>query len=211
MLTLMVVIAAYVLGALGLSTIAKIRRIQHGWLAWVPVGNAWLLGRISDQYQMVKNENKTHRGAVLLVLNILYGLSTAVLSVLCVIMIVQLIVVSGVEFAEMAQGSGAMYNGEMPAEVMGVLTAVIGAYVVQMLSMIPMLIMQYIALYDLFQSCDPSSSVVYLLLSIFLGISPFLVFVCRYRDYGMPKKNMPQTDEQTDRPQKPARPKQVPW
>ena len=44
-------IAAYVLQALGLYTIAKRRGISNPWLAWVPVAWVWVLGSISDQFR----------------------------------------------------------------------------------------------------------------------------------------------------------------
>ena len=34
--------------------VAQRRGIEKPWLAWVPVGNAWLMGCISDQYRYVK-------------------------------------------------------------------------------------------------------------------------------------------------------------
>ena len=63
-------IAAYVLLGLGLFALAKNRRIQNPWLAWIPVGNLWLLGCISDQYQYVVNGQVTNKRKALLVLNI---------------------------------------------------------------------------------------------------------------------------------------------
>ena len=37
-----------VLSALALYTIAKRREIANPWLAWIPLGQAWILGSISD-------------------------------------------------------------------------------------------------------------------------------------------------------------------
>ena len=49
-------IAMYVLSAWGMYTIANRRGIHRPWLAWIPVANMWILGSISDQYQLsVKN------------------------------------------------------------------------------------------------------------------------------------------------------------
>ena len=42
-------IGAYVLWSLGVYTIAKRRGIRKPWLSWIPVGNLWILGSISDQ------------------------------------------------------------------------------------------------------------------------------------------------------------------
>ena len=47
----------------------------------------------------------------------------------------------------------------------------------------------YIALYDIYRSCDPSKSRRNLLLSIFLGVvQPFLIHACRNKDLGMPPR-----------------------
>ena len=48
-------IVSYVLSAVGIYRIAKRRGIHHAWLAWVPVGNSWLLGSISDIISMWSN------------------------------------------------------------------------------------------------------------------------------------------------------------
>lgn len=49
LVVLAVGIAAYVLQALGLSTMARRQGIAHAWLAWVPVGRRWLLGALADR------------------------------------------------------------------------------------------------------------------------------------------------------------------
>lgn len=46
-------ITSYVLGSLGTYKIAKRRGIHNPWLAWLPVGQAWVLGSISDHYQYI--------------------------------------------------------------------------------------------------------------------------------------------------------------
>ncbi len=54
----------YIFTSLGYHTIAKRRGIGKAWLAWVPVGELWILGSISDRYQLqthyrTKNKRKT--------------------------------------------------------------------------------------------------------------------------------------------------------
>lgn len=47
----------------------------------------------------------------------------------------------------------------------------------------------YMALYDLFNSCNPKNSVLFLVLSILLGvIRPFFLLACRNKDLGMPPR-----------------------
>ena len=45
-----IAVVCYVFEAIALYTIAKRRGIQSPGLAWVPVGNSWLLGSIADDY-----------------------------------------------------------------------------------------------------------------------------------------------------------------
>jgi len=50
-------------------------------------------------------------------------------------------------------------------------------------------VITYIALYDLFTSCDPKKNLLYLLLSIFVSITiPIFIFVCRNKELGMPPR-----------------------
>ena len=60
--SLLLGIAAYVLRAIGVYTIAKRRNIKRPWFAWVPVVDAFLLGCVSDQYRyVVRGQNKNKR------------------------------------------------------------------------------------------------------------------------------------------------------
>ena len=53
LLLLVASVTMYVLQSLGAYTVAKRRGIHHPWLAWLPIGNVWIWGSISDQYQYV--------------------------------------------------------------------------------------------------------------------------------------------------------------
>ena len=75
LLSLALSVVIYIFHSLGLYTIANRRGIHHSWLAWLPVGNLWLLGSIADQYQyVVKGKIKNRRKVML-------GLSIAVFAV----------------------------------------------------------------------------------------------------------------------------------
>jgi uncharacterized membrane protein YecN with MAPEG domain len=39
----------WIISALSLQSIARRRGIRNAWLAWIPVGNQWILGSIADQ------------------------------------------------------------------------------------------------------------------------------------------------------------------
>lgn len=161
-------VVCYVLQALGMYSIAKRRGIHKPWLAWIPVVNMWLLGSISDQYQYVVKGKVRNRRKVLLGLNIaLYAM---------------LILVYASAIALPFLGNGAAALGGT------VLLMVLCALAMLVLSVL-MVVWQYIALYDLYASCDPGNAVLYLVLSILVNVTmPFFIFACRKKDLGMPQR-----------------------
>ena len=170
-------VTTYVLTAWGLYTIAQRRGIEKPWLAWIPVANAWTLGCISDQYRyVVKGENKSKR-------KVLIGLSIA--SVVCTIVFFVLMIIGMVDVIRMGDlGSAAAAS------------AALGSMGGALLMLIPIAgisiaytVIYYIALYDVYTSCDPKNSVVYLILSIFISVTaPFFLFFNRKKDFGMPPR-----------------------
>ena len=76
-------IVSYILTSLGTYTIAERRGIRYPWLTWLPFGNLWILGSISDQYQyLTKGKTTNHR-------KILLGLSVAVYGLMMLFYILQ--------------------------------------------------------------------------------------------------------------------------
>lgn len=165
-------ILVYILQALGTYTIAMRRGINHPWLAWVPFGNLWILGSISDQYQYVAQGRIKNRRKILV------GLQIALVVLLLAFMVFAVYCVfQGTVGAALPKSMGIMALG------------MLAFYVVLMVLAILLSVFQYICLYNLFASCDPNSKVGYLLLCIFISVTmPFLVFSCRKKDYGMPPR-----------------------
>lgn len=202
MLAAIVGIVAYVLGALGFYSIASRRGINHAWLAWVPIGNMWLLGCISDQYQSVVHHKTKRKRISLLVMNILIAICVVALIVMVLSMVFQIFAMMTDEMGNtldiyedeeaFTEAFSAKLEQEMSSALAGVVLKLGVCYLALIALGIPMLIVQLIALRDVFRSCDPGSSTLYLLLSIFLGISGFLVFACRDKDYGMPARQTQQ-------------------
>ena len=48
LIALGVIVTIYVLGAFGAYRLAKRRGMQNAWLAWLPVGQEYILGKMSD-------------------------------------------------------------------------------------------------------------------------------------------------------------------
>ncbi len=177
--TTLIGIATYVLSALGLYTIAKRRGLNHPWLAWIPVASAWIVGSLSDQYRYVVNgENKSKR-KVLLTLNII----TAVLSA---VIIVCAIVVAANAFVGVA---GNVSEDAMLRMILGPVLSVAGLALPLAGVAIAYAVVYYMALYDIFKSLDPNNCVLFLVLSIVFSVTePFFLFFNRNKDGGMPPR-----------------------
>jgi len=164
-------ILCYVLQSLGLYTVADRRGIRHAWLAWLPVGNFWLLGSISDQYQYVAKGKIRSRRKVLL------GLSIALVGM-------YLLFVAGLVVLAISSAFGAIETGA----VVGALLFILGIFAFVVVAVV-LCVLQYVAYYDLFKSCEPGNAVLYLVLSIIFSVTlPFFVFACRKKDLGMPPR-----------------------
>ncbi len=164
----------YILQSLGLYTVAKRRGIHNPWLAWLPLGNMWILGSVSDQYQYVAKGRVRNRRKILL------GLTAA--------MFAMLFVIFGGMFS-MILGAA----GEMEALAGAGVAVMLLAYLALLVVAIIAAVFQYIAIYDFYRSCEPDNSVLYLVLSVLFTISmPVFFFVCRKKDEGMPPKKTAQ-------------------
>ena len=173
-------IVSYVLNAVGMYRIAKRRGIHHAWLSWIPVGNSWLLGSISDHYQYVAKKKITGRRKALLVMNIILVVMGSV------VVAGATLIFSFTTGPEDLMGSGIL--------LMGLLVI---AYLVLFGLSIAVLVVSYVAYYDLFQSSKPNYAVLFLILGIVFNVTlPFFVFACGNSDKGMPERRPRQPVEQ---------------
>ena len=172
-------VAAYVLTALAIYTIANRRGLKNPWLAWIPVANAWLVGSISDQYRyVVKRENRSKRKS-LLILRILAVVGGIVIFCL------------GIGVAVRAV-SGAIRNiseEQLLGQIMGPVIGMLGVCVPMAGISIAYMVIRFMALYDIYSSLDPRNSVVFLVLSVLFPVTePFFLFFSRNKDGGMPPR-----------------------
>ncbi len=166
-------LGSYVLSSVGVYTVANRRRIHHPWLAWLPLGSNWILGSISDQYQYVtKGKVKNKRKALLILEIILY--------VVLVLFLVAL--------ATMVVHMFDSYDA-FAAEMVTSVVAMIATGFVMFGVSVALTVLQYMALYDLYASCDPKNKVLYLVLNIFVSVTrPIMLFICRNKEEGMPPR-----------------------
>ena len=172
-------IAAYVLSSLALYTIAKRRGLNHAWLSWIPVANVWILGSIADQYRYVARGEIKSKRKVLLTLNIISAVLTAVMVCLCIGAV-------GGAFSGAIMGRP---EDVILQNLLGTLAGMLGLIVPILGVAIAAAIIRYMALYDLYSSCDPDNKTVFLVIGILFGITePVFLFLCRNKDLGMPPR-----------------------
>ena len=194
-------VLVYILQALALYTIAKRREIKKPWLAWIPVVNVWILGSVSDQYQyVVKRQVKNKRKALL-------GLSIAMAAIGVVILVaavwlliaLMLMAVSIPAISDMKTLlSNLMYYAGSNVVLLNLLA--VAALLTIPLSVLAVIhtVYFYMALYDLFRSCEPKNSSLYLVLSlvgnvVVEGAYSIFMILCKDKDLGMPpRKEEPQ-------------------
>lgn len=177
-------IAAYVLRAAGFYSIAKRRGINHPWMSWVPVLDMWVLGCISDQFQyVVKGNNKNKRKWLL-------GLNIA-MWVVYVVFFVFFGIIMGKAVGGVFSGIG---EDQLIQELMSPMLGMIVSMIPMMGLAIAVIVIRYMAMYDLYTSCCPQNNVLFLVLGIFFSVTePFFVFFNRKKDGGMPpRRTQPQ-------------------
>ena len=184
-------IVFYVLQSLGLYAIASRRQLKNPWLAWLPIGNMWILGSISDQYQRATTGRIRNRRKTIVALHI----AIMALAVIWLFASLGSIIGSIVSMG----GIDAMSEAQVWAMVVTPLLTSLGMLLILWVVVIVCGVIQYIALYDLYRSCDSKNGVLYLVLSIFFAsLMGIFIFLCREKDDGMPphKTLNPESDGQ---------------
>ena len=167
-------VVMYVFHAIGLFTIAKRRQIKNYWLAWIPVGDAWILGNIADQYDYVSKGKYKKSRFLLLWLDAAMLLAAVGL----------VIYIFGNLIPTLTYASEA-YIAQV---FLGYLICVILVMAVEVTAMVFL----YIAYYKLYQSCDPDRAVLFIVLSVIISVTlPFFVFAIRKKDLGMYPRPQP--------------------
>lgn len=176
-------LATYVFRALPLYIISRRRGLRNPWLAWVPVGQEWIIGSLSDQYQYLTLGKNRNRRTILLILSL-----TATV----------------VGWVSAAWGFGRAfsyleaYGGNLPYDAVAeMLLPVTGSMLLGVLSFgvgVAAFVFRQISMYDLYRSCDPKNAIPYLVFGILFRIlEPVFLMILRKRDEGMPpRRNAPE-------------------
>lgn len=170
-------LALFFLGAWGMFTIAKRRNLPRPWLAWIPVGNSWILGSIADQYQERVNGKKTVKRKWILGLDI--GLRVMGVAFVAIAWVFCAVIIFAAFFA-------------LSSEIMAVFAVIVllgylSIVLVALAASVVYTVFVCMAYYDLFRSCKPNLAVLFLVLSILFGRwVNIAVLIFRNSDEGMP-------------------------
>ena len=204
-------IAMYIFLALGLYTLAQRRGIANAWLAWLPIGNVWLIGAIADDFKLkAQGKKRSLRYWVTALLALTLVLAILLLVITFALVLAPMLEVLTYEdlmtLSQMAQGDAvsnmyapaeealledmmARMEAAMTEETMMQMTAsavwMTLLSLVLLLASIPAVVLEYICIYNVFESCEPQNKVLYLALSLLLGVHGVLIFLCRNKDLGM--------------------------
>lgn len=191
-----VAVLVYILKALALYTIAKRRNIKKPWLAWIPVVNVWILGSVSDQYQYVVKRQVKNKRKVLLGLNIAMAAIGSVVLIAAVwlfaVLLLMIISVPTMSDPETLVSNLMYYAGTNVVLLNLIGLAGILAIPLAVVSVIQT-VFYYMALYDVFRSCEPKNSTLYLVLSlvgnvVVEGAYCIFLMLCKDKDLGMPPR-----------------------
>ena len=159
-------VVMYVFQSLGLYTMAKRRGIRCYGLAWVPIGDLWIMGKLADQFDDYKKGKNMHLAMILLI---------GSAAVFAITFIIEMITLSSAL-------SAAYYNG---SNEFGVAAAVLSSVGIIWLVAVALAVFEYIALYKIYYAASPKSATALLVCSIIFGVvMPFALFALRKKDEG---------------------------
>ena len=205
-------IAVYVLYALGLYTIAQRRGIANAWLAWIPMGNLWILGCIADDYVARTAGRKPNFRTWLIILNVVTAVLLAAFLGCCIWVLSYVLTVDElIDFCMVASGAESdryaasqtevidqiirnaedRMTDEVGQKIMVASLVMVGVAIPMLIASVALAVIEYICFYRLFASCDPQYKWMYFLVGMLIGGAPVFVFLCRNKDLGIFPKEPP--------------------
>ena len=170
-------LAVFLLKGYPLYRIARRRGLHHAWLSWLPVGQDWIRGSVSDQYQYLTRGKNNSRRIILTAL----GAAAKVLELIGLGL--------GIHYAAAAL----LRMGHMPhAATIYALRWAVGGMVLGFLSICvwaARAVFHHMCMYDLYRSTDPKNDTAMTVLGIVIPVLElFFVFYVREKDDGMPPR-----------------------
>lgn len=150
-------IAGYVLQGYALQRIATRRGINKPWLAWIPVAQSFMLGKVADNYRQKVLGKKSKKAKLLTISHIAWLAWSVIEWLICMVGAVCVAIVGTyIPDAEVLIA--------IPAILYGIVCWV-NVFIIMALAMLYTVLM-FLALNDVYASCDPKNKKLYLILSI---------------------------------------------
>ncbi len=161
-------LADYIIYSLGLYGVASKRGISLAGLAWLPVGNLWVIGAIVDSYEQYK-ENHFKKWKVLLPVMTAVAVAAYIFFYVAyyVLIFSTMPVMSGMPFDESSEES----VGTFFALMFVFLFVIIALFAVIAFVMVAMQALNTIALYKMYENISPKKAIKYTLLSLIVPLA----------------------------------------
>lgn len=177
MITLMISLVIFLLKGFGLFEIARRRGIRKAWLSWLPVGQDWIRGSISDQYRYLTAGKIQHRRVILSVISAV----SLVLQTMGTVMILR-------HLAFALTGIRG-YRYDAGYHMFRLVFAGSGITFLATCAGIMRIVFHHMCMYDLYRSADPRNDTAMTVLGIIVPIlEPFFVLSEKEKDEGMPPR-----------------------
>lgn len=177
-----------------LYRIAQRRGIHHAWLGWVPVGQDWIRGSVSDQYQYLTRGKIQHRRVILTV-------AAAACKVVEAIGLAVGLYHLSYAFVEWGYSHSTLHAFQWAMSGMLLGGIALCAWGLR-------LVFHHLCMYDLYRSTDPKNDTAMTVLGIVLPfLEPFFLFYVREKEDGMPpRRDRPSGSEQRpyEQPEQPV-------
>ncbi len=170
----------YILNSIALYTMAKNRGIEAPILAWIPVGNAWIIGSLADFFDGLEGKNKNWKKVLM----------TLVLITLGLLVLFFLIYIGIFVFAAFS----GMLDGGAPQGIFVVMMVILAIALYGILILETIMATTYsmvllLCVYKIYEAMVPERSVKYLLISLLVPAGQgFCLFACRKNTAGIPQE-----------------------
>lgn len=169
-------LAQYIMTSLSLYTIADRRCINNPWLAWLPIGNVWIIGSIADYHDRRNGINNKWRIALLALYLVFIGLF-----LVCYISLI----VAVISFGIMSEAE--IVGEEIVGEVIGAILPPYLGLIVSVFAAAAMQACQTVCTYKVFETTVPEKALRYFLISVLVPLgSPICLMKCRNSLNGVP-------------------------
>ena len=161
-----ILLAMYLLEAVGLYGMAKRSGISRPWRGFVPFANTFLFGKIAEKYRRRDGKRSAKFSVLLLVFEVL----TLIFSITTMAFVISMISVLATSYND----------SELNASIVVPMIAMLACCFVLIGVLIAYVVIYYVALWRIFTAFDYNNATVYFVLSIvFSFLGPIFLFVLR--------------------------------